>query len=128
MFLDWKNQYCEKDYTTQAIYRLNATLIKLPKPFSQNQNKKFYSLYGKQKTSQSNLEIEKMELEESTFLTLDETGRLQSSRQYGTGTKTEIHTNETIQKAWGQIHAPMGTLSLTKETKIYDGEKTASSQ
>ena len=76
MFLDWKNQYCEKDYTTQAIYRLNATLIKLPKAFSQNQNKKFYSLYGKQKTSQSNLEIEKMELEESTFLTLDETGRL----------------------------------------------------
>ena len=59
MFLDWKNQYCEKDYTTQAIYRLNATLIKLPKPFSQNQNKKFYSLYGKQKTSQSNIKIEK---------------------------------------------------------------------
>ena len=40
--------------------------------------------------SQSNLEKEKMELEESTFLTSDYTTKLQSSRQYGTGTKTEI--------------------------------------
>ena len=31
-----------------------------------------------------------MELEESTFLTLDSTTELQSSRQYDTGTKTEI--------------------------------------
>ena len=31
-----------------------------------------------------------MELEESTFLTLDYTTKLQSSRQYGAGTKTEI--------------------------------------
>ena len=34
-----------------------------------------------------------MELEESTFLTSDYTTKLQSSRQYGTGTKTEIETN-----------------------------------
>ena len=32
MFLDWKNQYCENDYTTQ-IYRFNAILIKLPMAF-----------------------------------------------------------------------------------------------
>ena len=31
-----------------------------------------------------------MELEESTYLTSDYTIKLQSSRQYGTGTKTEI--------------------------------------
>ena len=40
--------------------------------------------------SQSSLEKKKMELEESTFLTSDYTTNLQSSRQYGTGTKTEI--------------------------------------
>ena len=34
-----------------------------------------------------------MELEESTFLTSDYTSKLQSSRQYGTGRKTEIQTN-----------------------------------
>ena len=33
---------------------------------------------------------QKKELEESTFLTSDYTTKLQSSRQYGTGTKTEI--------------------------------------
>ena len=43
---------------------------------------------------QSSLEKEekerRMELEESNFLTSDYTTKLQSSRQYGTGTKTEI--------------------------------------
>ena len=36
-----------------------------------------------------------MDLEEPTFLTSDYTTKLQSSRQYGTGTKTEIQTNGT---------------------------------
>ena len=40
--------------------------------------------------SQSSLEKEEMELEESIFLTSDYTTKLQLSRQYGTGTKTEI--------------------------------------
>jgi len=39
--------------------------------------------------SQSNLEKRRMELEESTYLTSDYITKLQSSRQYGTGTKTE---------------------------------------
>ena len=37
----------------------------------------------------------RMELEESTFLTSDYTTKLQISRQYGTGTETEIQTNGT---------------------------------
>ena len=36
-----------------------------------------------------------MELEESAFLTSDYTTKLQASRQYGAGTKTEIKTNGT---------------------------------
>ena len=45
----------------------------------------------KQKTpnSQSSLEGKKVELEESDSLTSDYTTKLQQSRQYGTGTKTE---------------------------------------
>ena len=33
MLLDWKNQYCENDYLTKAIYRLNAIPTKLPMAF-----------------------------------------------------------------------------------------------
>ena len=68
-----------------------------------------------------------MALKESTFMTSDYTTKLQSPRQYGTGTKTEIQTNGTRQKAQKSTHAPMGALFLTKEARIYNGAKTASS-
>ena len=68
-----------------------------------------------------------MDLKESTFLTSDYTTKLQSSRQYDTGTKTEIQTNGTRQKAQKLAHAPMGTLFLTKKARIYNEAKRASS-
>ena len=70
-----------------------------------------------------------MELEESTCPTSGTTTKPQSSRQYGTDTKTEIQINGTkqkAQKAQRQIHTPMDTLSLTKMATIYNGEKTIS--
>ena len=67
-----------------------------------------------------------MELEESTFLTSDHTAKLLSLKQYGTGTKTETQTNGTRQNAQRQTHTPTGTLFLTKEGRIYNGEKIAS--
>ena len=33
MFLDWKNQHCENDYTTQGNVQINAIPIKLPVTF-----------------------------------------------------------------------------------------------
>ena len=33
MFLDWKNQYYQNDYTTQGNYRFNTIFIKLPMVF-----------------------------------------------------------------------------------------------
>ena len=67
-----------------------------------------------------------MELEESTCLTSGSTTKPQSSRQYGTGTKTEMWISGTKYKTQRQIHVTMDTLSLTKETRIYNGEKTIS--
>ena len=61
------------------------------------------------------------------FLTFDYTTKLQSSREYVNGTKTEMQTNGTRQKSQKKIHAPKGTLFLTKEARIYNGAKTASS-
>ena len=67
-----------------------------------------------------------MELEESTCLTSDYPKKPQSSRQYGTGTKTEIQINGTELKAQRKIHEPMDTLSSTKEARIYEVKKTTS--
>ena len=64
-----------------------------------------------------------MELDESGFLTSDYTTKLQSSRQCGAGTKTEIQTNGTRQEAQKSTHAPMGTLFLTKDARIYNEAK-----
>ena len=68
-----------------------------------------------------------MELEESTSLTSDYVTKLQSSREYGTGTKTEIQTDGTRQKAQRSTHATKVTLFLTNEARIYNGAKRASS-
>jgi len=51
---------------------------------------KISQLIRKHKRPQIAKAVLRMELEESSFLTSDYTTKLQLSRQYGTGTKTEI--------------------------------------
>ena len=66
-----------------------------------------------------------MEWEESTCQTSGYTTYLQSSRQFGNGTKTEIYQWNKIESP--EINpAPMDTLSLTKEARIYNGGKMIS--
>ena len=68
-----------------------------------------------------------MELEESGSLTSDYTTKLQSLKQYGTSTRTEVWINGTRQKAQTQFHTPMVKQCLTKEARLRIGEKTVSS-
>ena len=85
----------------KAIYRFSATPIKLSVAFCTELEQKFYNLYENTKDpEQTKLSPErKTELEESGFLTSDYTTQLQSSKHFGTGTKREIQTNGTGQKA-----------------------------
>ena len=76
----------------KAIYRFNEISIKISMTFfyrTRTNNPKIYMEPRKTLNSQNNLE-KKTELEELGSLTSDYTTKLQSSKQYGTGTATEI--------------------------------------
>ena len=93
MFLGRKNQNCENDYNTNAIYRVSVISMKLSMQFFTELEPKIFTIHMEtQKTpnSQSSLEKKRMEPEESTFLSSDYSTMLQSSRLYGTAQKTEI--------------------------------------
>ena len=47
-----------------------------------------------------------------------------NKKQHGIDRKTDTLISETELEAQRYIHAPMDTLSLTTEPRIYNGEKT----
>ena len=68
-----------------------------------------------------------MELEEPTFLTSDFTTKPQLLRQYGTGTKNRSIDQWNKRESLEINPRTYGHLTLTKEAKIHNGEKTISS-
>ena len=58
MFLDWKNQYCENNYTfPKTIYRFNAISIKLARALSTHLEEKILYFVWEQKRLQISKEI-----------------------------------------------------------------------
>ena len=128
-FLDWKNQYCENDYTSQSSLWIQCNTYQNTNGIFHRTRIRFSQFIWKHRRPQiaKAIIIRRMELEESTFLISDYTTKLQSSRQYGATTNRNIGQ-------WNKIESPeinpgnyFDTLSLTKEARIYNGEKVVSS-
>ena len=93
VFMGQKNQYSENEYTTQSNLQIQCNVYQATNGiFHRDRTNNFTICMEIQKTSnsQNNPEKEEWNLEESTCLTSDYATKPQSSRQYDTGTKTEI--------------------------------------
>ena len=80
IFLDWKNQHCENDYTTESNLQIQCNPYQTTNDiFHRTRTKSFTNCMEPQKTrnSQSNLEKENTQQEESGSLTSDYTTKLQ---------------------------------------------------
>ena len=91
LFVDWKNQYCQYSYTIQGYLQVQHNPYKITNGiFCRTRTKNLKICMEIQKTLNSQSHFEKEKLEESGSLTSDYTTKLQSSKQYDKGTKTEI--------------------------------------
>ena len=88
MFLDWKNQYYENNYTSQSNLQIQCSPYQITNGIFHRIEQKIFTLCMEtQKTPNSQSNLEKKTKQNKT--------NLQYSPQYGTGRETEICINET---------------------------------
>ena len=102
MFMDQNDEYSENEFTTQSNLQIQCNPYKATNGiFPRTRTISFTVCMEIQKSWNSPKQPcqRRMELEESTYLTSGSTTKLQSPKQYGTGTEAEIQIKETKQKA-----------------------------
>ena len=119
MFLDWKNQCCENDYTTQSNLQIQYNLY-------QTMN----GIFHRTRTNKPKINI----APQNTHIAK---GILRKKTKAGYSmlpdykatiiTRTDTQTNGTEQRAQKGTHTLMVNKSTTKEARTYNGEKTVSS-
>ena len=139
MCLDWKNQYGKNDYTNQSNLQIQWNLYQITKGiFHRTRTKTFAICMETQKTpnSQSNLKKEKRKAGENNLLDsrLYYEAIVNKRVSYWHKKQTNKQTNKTRNiDQWNKIKSPeinpctYGHFTLTKETKINNGEETTSS-
>ena len=130
MFLNWKNQNCENDYTTQSNLQIQRNAYQTANGiFHRTRTRNFTICMETQKTpnSQSNLEKEKQSwrTQAPRLLTVLQSYSNQDSMVLAP--KQKYRSMEQEQKAQRYTHAQMVTLSLINEARVYNGGKTTSS-
>ena len=127
MFLDWKNQHCENDYTTQSNLQIQCNPYQTTTGiFHRSRTKNFTICIEtlKSPNSQSNLEEEKGSWR-------NQAPRVQTILQSYSNQDSMVLAQKQKYRSMEQDRKPrdkpMVTLFLIKEASIYSGEKTASS-
>ena len=125
LFLDWKNQYCQNDYTTQGNLQIQCSFSQISNGiFHKTKTKIFFTFIQKHKTPQQSKQSfeRKTKWEQSGSLTSDYTTNLQKSKWYNTRThKKNTIIGQRNRKESLETHT-YGQFA-TKEARMYNGEK-----
>ena len=97
-FLDWKNQYCKNGQTTHSNLQIHCNPDQITHDIfhrTRTNNPNIYVEPQKTQNCQSQFRGTKTKQEASLSQTAGNTTKPQSSRQCGTGTKTDRQTDGT---------------------------------
>ena len=130
MFLDWKNQHCENDSTTQSNLQSQCNPYQTTTGiFHRTRTKNVTICMETQKTpkSQSNLEKEKRSCRNQAPWLQTTLQSYSNQDRMVVAQKQKYRSMEQERKPRDKFTYLMVTLSLIKEARIYTGEKPASS-